>query len=179
MTTRNRRSARNAGTRFERLIADYLATQLGDDRIDRRPRAGAKDRGDIAGMRAHGGQRIVIEVKDTSRVCLPEWIAEAHTEAGNDDALVGIVIHKRQARSAPGEQWVTMTVDDLLACLYGQRFDGLPAVDITAYDTDRDPEGHADMFHVPVVDGMPYQITHIEPLPPTGAGAEFDEEVPW
>ena len=33
--TRSRASARAAGTRFERAVADYLATHV-DDRIDRR-----------------------------------------------------------------------------------------------------------------------------------------------
>lgn len=33
--SRTRRSARDAGTRFERAVADYLAAQLDDDRIDR------------------------------------------------------------------------------------------------------------------------------------------------
>lgn len=117
---RSRTSARNAGARFERVIADYLAATLDDDRIDRRVRNGAKDRGDIAGLRVHG-QRLVVECKDSTRLCLPEWTAEAHTEAGNDDALTGVVIHKRNRTAEPGRQWVTMTVDDFAALITGQR----------------------------------------------------------
>lgn len=120
MVGRSRRSARAAGTRFERVIADYLAVALDDDRIERRARTGAKDRGDIAGLRVRG-QRMVVECKDTSRMALPAWTDEAHVEAGNDDALVGVVIHKRRGVSAPGRQWVSMTVDDFLALLTGQR----------------------------------------------------------
>jgi len=52
---------------------------------------------------------------------LPEWTAEAHTEAGNDDALTGVVIHKRNRVGDPGRQWVSMTVDDLAALITGQR----------------------------------------------------------
>lgn len=118
--TRNHRSARLAGTRFEREIADYLAAALEDDRIDRRAKTGNKDRGDISGLRAHG-QRIVIECKNTTHTDLAGWTNEAHTEAGNDDALVGIVIHKRNRVTDPGRQWVSMTVNDWLACLYGQQ----------------------------------------------------------
>lgn len=118
--TRSHRSARSAGTRFERAVADYLAATLEDDRIDRRVRNGAKDRGDISGLRVHG-QRLVVECKDTTRVCLPEWTAQAHAEAGNDDALVGVVIHKRNRVGDPGRQWVSMTVDDLAALITGQR----------------------------------------------------------
>lgn len=116
---RTRRSARTAGTRFERTIADALAAALDDDRIDRRARTGAKDRGDIAGLRLHG-QRVVVEVKDCATLRLPEWTAEARTEAGNDDALVGVVVHKRRGVSDPLAQWVSMTLADLVAILSGR-----------------------------------------------------------
>ena len=116
---RTRRSARTAGTRFERTIADALAAALDDDRIDRRARTGAKDRGDIAGLRLHG-QRVVVECKDAATLRLPEWTAEARTEAGNDDALVGVVVHKRRGVSDPLSQWVSMTLADLVAILSGR-----------------------------------------------------------
>lgn len=48
---RNRASAKKAGTAFETLVAGFLAERLGDDRIERRTKNGAKDRGDIAGVR--------------------------------------------------------------------------------------------------------------------------------
>ena len=117
---RNRQSAKSAGARFERQIADALAAALDDDRIDRRARNGAKDRGDIAGVRLHG-QRVVIECKDTAVLRLPEWTFEAAVEAGNDDALVGVVVHKRRGVSDPMAQWVTCTVADLVAILTGQK----------------------------------------------------------
>lgn len=122
MTTpkRSRRSARQAGTATERKVADYLAAALDDDRIDRRVKTGSKDRGDIGGLRIHS-QRVVVEVKDCSRVDLPGWTGQAHTEAGNDDALLGLVISKRVGTQDPGRYWVHMTVDDLLALLTGQR----------------------------------------------------------
>ncbi|MBY0440968.1 MAG: hypothetical protein K2Q25_02335 [Mycobacteriaceae bacterium] len=116
---RNRTSARQAGTRFERKIANYLA-QILEDEIDRRVKTGNKDRGDISGLKIRG-QRLVVECKDTTRTELPKWVKEAHTEAGNDDALTGIVIHKRKGVANPGQQWVAMTVDDLLKLITGQR----------------------------------------------------------
>lgn len=118
--TRTNRSARQAGARFERHQADYWAQALDDDRIDRRVKRGANDRGDISGVRIHG-QRLVIECKDTARLELAKWAAEAHTEAGNDDALAGITIHKRRGTSDPGKQWVTATVDDILALIDGRQ----------------------------------------------------------
>jgi hypothetical protein len=117
---RNRTSARAAGARTERHVADYLADALDDDRIDRRVKTGAKDRGDIGGLRVHG-QRLVAEVKDVAKTDLPGWTSEAHVEACNDDALVGVVISKRRGTTDPGRYWVHMTVDDLLALLTGQR----------------------------------------------------------
>lgn len=109
--SRSRASARAAGARFERQIADWLAQNL-DDRIDRKARTGSKDRGDIGGIR-HRGQRVVLELKDTARTDLAGWIREAHLEAGNDDAAVGVVVAKRRGTTDPAQQWVHMTLEDL------------------------------------------------------------------
>lgn len=118
--SRNRKSARNAGTRFERLIADCLAAHV-DDRIDRRVKTGAKDKGDIAGIR-HMGHRVVIEAKDYGgRFLLGPWLREVDIERGNDDAIAGVVVIKRRATADPGDQVVAMTVRDLCALLTGER----------------------------------------------------------
>ena len=118
--SRTRASAKQAGSTFERQIADHLAKVI-DDRIDRRVKTGAKDRGDIGGLR-HMGGRIVIECKNYGGRLLPgPWIGEAEVERGNDDALAGIVIAKRRGTTKPGDQYVLMTVDDLTALLTGER----------------------------------------------------------
>lgn len=117
---RTRASAKAAGARFERAIADHLRDQLDDDRIDRRTRNGAKDRGDIAGLRIHG-QRLVAECKDTSRWAPAQWLREAEFERGNDDALAGLVIAKRRGIANPGQAVVLMTVNNLIALITGQR----------------------------------------------------------
>lgn len=116
---RTRKSAKNAGAAFERLTADYLATHV-DDRIDRRVKTGAKDRGDIGGLR-HMGQRLVVECKNTARTDLAGWITEAELERLNDDAQVALVIHKRHGKGKPADQWVTTTLGDLVALLNGNR----------------------------------------------------------
>jgi hypothetical protein len=119
--TRSRATAKTAGARFERLIADALAAALDDDRIDRRVKTGAKDRGDITGLRVHG-QRIVVEVKDYGgRFNVGPWLLEADIERGNDDAAMGLVIAKRRGTTNPLEQVVFMTVADLVALLTGER----------------------------------------------------------
>lgn len=117
--TRSRQSAKSAGARFERQIADHLNARL-PGRIDKQPRTGAKDKGDIAGVTTTGGQAIAIECKSVTRTQLAGWIHEAHTEADNLGAAAGIIIHKRHGRSAPDAQWVTMTVADLTAILTNQ-----------------------------------------------------------
>lgn len=116
---RTRASAKAAGSRFERLIADHLATHI-DDRIDRRVKTGAKDRGDITGLRAHG-QRIVLELKDCAKPAIGPWLTEAETERGNDDALAGAVIYKRHGRGQAADQIVVMTITDLIALITGAR----------------------------------------------------------
>lgn len=107
---RNRASAKKAGSSFERAQADWLAARLNDDRIDRRVKTGGKDRGDIGGVR-FAGHRVVIECKNTSRDNLPAWVREAEQERGNDDALIGVVMHKKRGTTDPAQQYVTMTAE--------------------------------------------------------------------
>ena len=117
--SRTRASAKAAGTRFETSIAACLAEHL-DDRIERRRQTGARDRGDLSGWR-YGGQRVVAELKDTSRITLGTWVNEAETERLNDDAGVGLVIAKRRGHGDPLDQCVVMTVRDLVSLLTGER----------------------------------------------------------
>lgn len=113
---RNLRSAKAAGSRFERLIADYLNDRLYGLNIDRQVKTGKRDSGDIAGVHI-AGKRIAIECKNTARMDLPRWTREAHTEAGNIGGAAGVVIHKRHGNGKPEDQWVTMTVTDLVTII--------------------------------------------------------------
>ena len=122
--TRTRKSARDAGAQFERQVADYLAAALHDERIDRRVKRGRDDRGDISGL-VHMGGRIVVECKNTARIELGTWANEAEVERGNDDAVAGIVVHKRHGKGQARDQWVTMTLADLVSILTGAR-EGVP-----------------------------------------------------
>lgn len=116
---RSMSSAKAAGSRFERMLADYLAEHV-DDRIDRRVKTGAKDKGDIAGLRVQG-QRVVIEAKDRAKTMLSTWAAEAELERINDAALAGVIAHKRHGKGQPEDQWVTMTLADFVALINGNR----------------------------------------------------------
>ncbi|KUF05677.1 hypothetical protein [Leucobacter sp. G161] len=117
--TRNRASAKKAGTAQETLAANYLARVLNDDRIERRRLGGSKDRGDIAGLRTVDQLRIVAEVKNTAKLALGPWLKEAEIERGNDDAAVGVVIHKRHGSANPEDQIVSMTLRDFAVLLGG------------------------------------------------------------
>jgi hypothetical protein len=119
--TRSRASAKKAGTSFATGISAYLAWHLTDDRIERRATTGAKDRGDITGLR-HMGQRVVAELKNYGgRYEVGAWLNEAEIERGNDGAGVGMVIAKRRGTTDPGEQVVIMTVADLVSLITGTR----------------------------------------------------------
>ena len=120
--TRNRKSAKAAGSRMERQVADWLRDHVSEF-IDRRTKTGAKDRGDLTGVRAHG-KRVAVEIKNTTRINLAGWIHEAHTEAGNDDAAVGVVVFKRHGVGDPARQWCLMTLEDLAFFLTGDEQEG-------------------------------------------------------
>lgn len=117
--SRNRASAKKAGTAFESLVAEFLAFRLADDRIERRTKTGAHDRGDISGVRTFRGGRVVIECKNTSRDNLPAWIREAEIERGNDDAVIGVVAHKKHGSGNPADQYVSMTLETFARLLEG------------------------------------------------------------
>jgi hypothetical protein len=118
--TRTRSSAKAAGAKFERSIADALNQHV-DDRIDRRVKTGAKDRGDIAGVRVLGN-RVVIEAKDYGgRYEVGPWLGEAETERGNDDAIAGFVVAKRRGTTDPLDQVMFGTVRDFVALITGER----------------------------------------------------------
>lgn len=117
---RNRKSAKKAGSSFERKVADYLKECLGAD-IDRQVKTGNKDKGDIRGVYLHT-KPLVIECKDYGgRHQLPEWLEEAETERGNADAEYGIVVWKRRGTQDPAEQYVSMTLETLAQMIAGGR----------------------------------------------------------
>ena len=105
---------------MENLVANYLASALDDDRIERRAKNGNKDRGDIAGVRCVAG-RVVIECKNTKTLSLGVWATETEIERGNDDAAVGVIAHKRHGKGQARDQWVTMTLADFAVLLGGER----------------------------------------------------------
>lgn len=120
--TRSRATAKQAGSAFEQLVADGLAQALGNPDIDRAPRKGSKDIGDVANVRHANGDRIAIEAKDYGGKLEPTtWTREASVEAVNYRALCGIVVAKRRGTRRFEDQWVLMTGADLVSLLTGDR----------------------------------------------------------
>lgn len=111
--------SKQKGSSFERIVADGFAAALNDDRIDRAPLSGNSDKGDIANVRTPNGGKVAIEVKNVAKMNLAGWVTEAAVERENLGAVAGIVVHKRVGKGKFEEQYVTMTVRDLLALVWG------------------------------------------------------------
>lgn len=118
--SRNRKSARDAGRRFSTETARYLAANY-DDRIETREKNGAKDRGDISGVRLVNNARVVLECKNHGTLDLAGWYRQAETERINDGAVATAVVHNRRGIGNYADQWVTMTLRDFIALLTGAR----------------------------------------------------------
>lgn len=109
------------GSRFETRVAERLAALTGLP-VERRHLMGVNDRGDLSGVVA-GGHRLVIECKNVRGLAaLPQHLREAAREAVNDNALLGIVIQKRDRVSIEtdagiDQQYAIMTVADLAKLL--------------------------------------------------------------
>jgi hypothetical protein len=119
---RSRTSAKSAGSSFERLVADYLKEHVSRF-IDRMPKYGANDRGDIANVETFNQLPVALELKEFGGRLMPgPWVAEAEVERLNlPGAIAGVVIAKRRGTTDPGDQFVVMTVRDLVALITGKR----------------------------------------------------------
>lgn len=117
--------AKQRGTAFETAVVDYLTDYLDAEKgsIHRITLHGAKDIGDVGGIKSHG-KPVVIECKNYgNRDRLGEWLKEAEVERGNADALAGVVISKRRGYGIKqmGGQIVSMTLADFAAIIGGMR----------------------------------------------------------
>lgn len=118
---RSRKSAKAAGSRFERVIADCLKANVSEF-IDRKVRTGAKDTGDIANVYSNIGKKVTLELKDYGgQFHVAEWLREVETERGNAGDDCGVVIAKRRGVADPLDQVCFLTVRDLVVLLTGMR----------------------------------------------------------
>jgi hypothetical protein len=150
--TRNRATAKKAGSAFESQVAEFLSFRLADDRIERRVKHGSKDTGDIGGVRTLNGGRVVIEAKNTARDNLPAWIREAEIERGNDDAVIGVVAHKKHGTGNPADQYISMTLETFAVLLEGGRYDTAILVPDDHTET---VTPHDDHLEIPAIAPLP------------------------
>lgn len=110
------------GTQFESAVVRWLRSMLDDERIERRALHGAKDMGDVFGIRAHGYEGIA-ECKDYrawSRADLERWKAQTLAERDNADAgFALLVVHRHGCNSKAdspsfGENHCFVTIGDLM-----------------------------------------------------------------
>lgn len=114
---------RTKGTTFETQLVDWLNERFyGERTFHRLGMGGANDMGDVWGLFAHG-KRVVIECKNHLKMALSEWLDEAERERTNAGALASVVVHKRKGRGAKrfGENYVTLTLEDFIAIITGER----------------------------------------------------------
>ena len=104
-------AARRKGTAWEGRIVDYLR-EHGAPHAERRALAGAKDRGDVAGVIG-----VVVEAKSAARLEFGAWLAEAEAERANDGADLAVVWAKRRGKASPGDAYAVMTGHTLVRLL--------------------------------------------------------------
>jgi hypothetical protein len=109
--TRNRASAKAAGRNWETAIVDALIYR-GWPHAERRRMAGINDRGDIAGVAG-----VVVEAKNTKTLDLAGGLAEAHREAANANAAIGVAWFKRRGKASALDGYVVMDGDTFLQLL--------------------------------------------------------------
>lgn len=114
--SRNRRSARAAGSKFNWDIARAFAKGLDDKNVTKAPSWGAVDKGDIVNVRIDGHD-LVIQTKDLAKLDLPGGVGDARQQAVNAGALAGLFVHKRRGTADPMKQWVSCTVEDIIAII--------------------------------------------------------------
>lgn len=101
------------GTKFESDIVKYLR-KLGHF-ADRLARAGANDEGDVVTIIA--GQTHILECKNKKSLNLPQFWAEAQTEAANYAKARGLVVEPpafvivKRRRGSIGDAWVIQNLE--------------------------------------------------------------------
>lgn len=100
-------ASKRKGTAAETAVVGYLR-ERGWPHAERRALAGARDRGDVAGIAG-----CVLEVKSCARMEPAAWLDEAAAERANDGAAVGAVIAKRRGTSDPARWYALLTVEQL------------------------------------------------------------------
>jgi len=142
--TRNRESAKKAGADLEIGQEAYWREKLQQPYIYRGKAQGEFDKGDILAVEPWADRGpLTIECKNVAKMALGTWWKEAERERLNNVRIIwkptgtarvqkpeehpspaAVVIHKRRgfdAKKQPGKQWLTMTVEEFIAIITGNR----------------------------------------------------------
>ena len=111
-------ASKRKGTAWERAVVEFLRAR-GAVHAERRALAGARDRGDVAGIPG-----VVIECKAAKRYELAEWIRELEAETVNAGAEWGFLAVKAPRRPV-ADAYVVMRLDHLPRLL--EQLDAIPS----------------------------------------------------
>lgn len=112
---------RKKGTAFETAVAEYLRLATAQD-VRRRPLSGAKDGGDLCGLKVNG-EECVVECKNHRTYEVADWLKQAENEAANAMCDYGVVVFHRKGVGLDmlkmGDQCVLMTLDTFARMVKG------------------------------------------------------------
>lgn len=100
--------SKQKGTSFETSLLPCLREYYPG--AERRALSGKNDKGDFI----LPGASYALEAKNHRQFNLSAWLKEAEEEAENLGVPFGVVVHKRRGKTAPEQQYVTMTLGTFL-----------------------------------------------------------------
>jgi len=111
--------AKQKGTSFETLIREYL-NEVGFQEARRVALQGGGDTGDINGIKnGLTGQQVAIQCKNQKSFDLSGWLDATVEQAARLDGAVPALVVKRprKGKSAVGDNYVVMRLDDFISLL--------------------------------------------------------------
>ena len=103
------------GSAYERSIVNYLRDN--GYNADRTRAGWTDDRGDVHGITDSEGRPFTFECKNHRRDNLSGWIMELKREVANAGGNVGVVVHKKNGTTEPGEQFASLPLSMLVQLL--------------------------------------------------------------
>lgn len=104
------RASRDKGRRGEQEVA-RIFREAGFD-VDRVPNSGGlRVKGDLTGL-----EGFHLEVKRQERLCIPEWLSQAHEEAGEGE-IPTLIFRQSKRPGSVGDWQAVLPLADLLELL--------------------------------------------------------------
>lgn len=107
------KASRDKGNRGELEVAHILKAAGFD--AERTPNSGGLQ---VKGDLTHNVDGLHLEVKRQETVCLPEWLRQAHEEAGSDEVPVVVLRKSKTKKNGPIGEWhACLPLDALIELL--------------------------------------------------------------